>query len=57
MTCNLNTDNKNTNLFKDIIYPQIRKIAIDVIYASSYFVDPKKRKNNFEIFGLDLMID
>lgn len=27
------------------------------MHAAYYFVDPKRKLNNFEIFGLDIMVD
>lgn len=46
------------------IYPQmkvflvsIQKIAIDIIKASANYLDPKKLNDDFELFGLDFMID
>ena len=35
----------------------MRKIAIDAIKACSIFIDPEKKGHNFEIFGMDFMID
>ena len=34
-----------------------QKIATDVIKASAHLLDPNKSQNNFEVFGLDFMID
>lgn len=44
------------NFFK-IILPQIKQITIDIICAAYPFIDPERRANNFEIFGIDIMID
>jgi len=35
----------------------MKKIATDAIHASALSIDPAKRVNNFEVFGLDFMID
>lgn len=55
--------NKKYN-FMEIVYPKMKvilhitqKIAIDVIKASANNLDPERRANNFEIFGLDFMFD
>ena len=32
-------------------------ICRDVIIAASRYIDPFRRQNNFEIFGLDILID
>ena len=43
--------------FYDEIYGKMKKIGTDAIRASSGCIDPQKLENNFEIFGLDFMID
>ena len=45
--CNFQTD----------IYPLLKEIATDAVRATSVFINPLKRTNNFEIFGFDFMID
>ena len=35
----------------------MQEIAIDVMKASANNLDPERRTNNFEIFGLDFMFD
>lgn len=30
---------------------------MDIMNASYYLIDPKRKGNNFEVFGLDIMID
>lgn len=40
-----------------MVYPKMKRIATDVIHASALNIDPERRVNNFEIFGLDFMID
>lgn len=44
------------NFFEEI-YPKMRKIATDSIRASSLVIDPDRKLNNFEVFGMDFMID
>jgi hypothetical protein len=33
--------------FNDVIFPQIRQIATDIIRAAYPFIDPNRRANNF----------
>ena len=50
--------NKDKNVdFFGMIIPKMKQIATDVIHASAMNIDPDRRINNFEIFGLDFMID
>ncbi len=35
----------------------MKQIATDVIRASSRTLDPRNLQHNFELFGLDFMID
>ena len=35
----------------------MKKIATDVLKASLKGMDPMAKQNNFEVFGLDFMID
>lgn len=44
------------DFFEDI-YPKLKNMATDVIRASAKKLDPHNREHNFEIFGLDFMID
>ena len=39
-------DNKKIGFFSTI-HPQIRKISTDVMNAAYYFIDPKRKVNNF----------
>jgi len=39
------------------LLPQIKKLTADVFRASHGKLDPKRRINTFEVFGLDFMID
>ena len=43
--------------FKEIILPKMKKVTTDIIRACSGSIDPQFRNNNFEIFGLDFIID
>jgi len=53
----LETTYKGTVNFYKNIYPQMKSIATDTIRAAYGIIDPQKRENTFEIFGLDFMID
>ncbi|CAD8193862.1 unnamed protein product [Paramecium pentaurelia] len=44
------------NFFIDI-YPKMKNIALDLMKASYGKIDPQRRSNSFELFGLDFMID
>jgi len=35
----------------------MRTLCIDAVKATFVSLDPKKRLHNFEVFGLDFMID
>jgi tubulin--tyrosine ligase len=39
------------------VQQKIRKIATDIIRGASLTIDPKRRLNNFEVFGMDFMVD
>lgn len=43
--------------FYEVIFPQLKKIGTEIIEAAFPFVDPERRANNFEVFGIDVMID
>lgn len=43
--------------FFDDVYPQMKAMATDALKASSFGMDPNKKQHNFELFGLDFMID
>lgn len=43
--------------FEKSILPQMRKLAYDAIRANFLNMDSKKKLNNFEIYGMDFMID
>lgn len=43
--------------FERDLQPQIDKLTTDVIRAVHKKLDPKRRVNTFEVFGLDFMID
>jgi len=44
------------DFFRDL-YPKIKEIATIAFKSVYYKLDPNKRLNNFEVFGLDYMID
>ena len=54
----MNTNYKHTdiNFTRDII-PQINKLTADCFRAVYSEIDPNRRLNSFEIFGLDFMLD
>ena len=39
------------------LLPQIKKLTTDIFRAAHMKLDPKRRVNTFEVFGLDFMID
>ena len=43
--------------FLDQIYPRMKEIATDAIKSTYLWMDPDQSQHNFEIFGLDFMID
>jgi tubulin polyglutamylase TTLL1 len=50
--------------FFKTVYPEMRviiklmqRIATECVASTSLFLDPEKRENNFEVFGLDFMVD
>lgn len=43
--------------FYDDILPKMRDITIDLMKASINLLDPERRSNNFELFGLDFILD
>lgn len=43
--------------FEELVQTKIKEIATDVIRAAYCSIDPCRRLNNFEVFGLDFMID
>lgn len=43
--------------FRETILPKMKKMTTDIIKACSGSIDPSFHGNNFEIFGLDFMID
>jgi len=48
--------NGTVNFYNDM-YPQIKKLATDCIKGVYGKMDPYRRENCFEVFGLDFMID
>jgi tubulin--tyrosine ligase len=45
------------NYLYNLVQTKIKKVATDIIRAASLTIDPKRRLNNFEIFGMDFMVD
>ena len=43
--------------FREQILPQMRKMATDAVRSVYTKISPRNLMNNFEIFGLDFMID
>ena len=54
--CTLSTSSRNLDFF-GVIYPKMRSIAADAIKSVFMNLDPKRLRDNFEIFGLDFMLD
>ena len=44
------------NLEKDIL-AKVKSIITDVIHANYNLIDPHRNESNFEIFGLDFILD
>lgn len=40
-----------------MIYPEMKKIAETCLKSTAIYLDELKHENNFELFGLDFMID
>jgi len=53
----LDANYNGTINFQNEFYPQIRRLAIDCIKGVYGKMDPHRRENCFEVFGLDFMID
>ncbi|CAD8209305.1 unnamed protein product [Paramecium pentaurelia] len=51
-----NYSNSKFNFFIDI-YPKMRSAALDMMKATYGKIDPHRRINSFELYGLDFMID
>ncbi len=43
--------------FAEQIYPRMKGIALDAVKATYGQLDPKRLEHNFELLGLDFMID
>ena len=51
-------DNKKKNVnFREKVVTKMKEIATDIIKANFMNLDRERRISNFEIFGLDFMID
>ena len=50
--------NFNTKGYKfDEVLDKMKAIAVDIVKANYRHLDPQRLKNNFEVIGLDFMID
>jgi hypothetical protein len=47
---------KDFDFFEEIL-PKMKKLATDAMRATYSIIEPNRRENNFELFGLDFMID
>ena len=47
---------QKVNFFDDIL-PQLKNIATESLRASYALLDPKRKERNFELLGLDFMLD
>lgn len=52
-----NNHTKSKINFKEDILSKMKEIAADVVRANFRNLDRERRMNNFEIFGMDFMID
>lgn len=43
--------------FQASILDKMKEITTDLIHASFSFMDPQRKANNFELYGMDFMID
>ena len=43
--------------FFDRILPRMKEITLDAVKATYFSLDKTRKENNFELFGLDFMID
>lgn len=48
---------KKNYKFESQILPQMKSICLDAVKSSCLKLSPQRLKHNFEIFGLDFMID
>ena len=48
---------KNGHPFFDSIMPKMKSIALDAVKATYSFLDSNQKAHNFELFGMDFMID
>lgn len=44
------------DLYENVL-PQMKEIAGEALRSSFLFIDEQRKQNNFEIFGLDFMLD
>ena len=43
--------------FNDDVLPKMKELATDSIKATYSMLDPERKEHNFELFGLDFMLD
>lgn len=48
---------KNEDPFKENILPKMKAIALEAVKATFSELDPKRKQFNFELLGMDFMID
>ena len=48
---------EDTNIFFENILPQMKAITLDAVKSTYLSLDQQRRENNFELFGMDFMID
>lgn len=53
----LTSKRKDPIIFREHLLPRMKKIATDAVRACSGGIDPDRKECNFEVFGLDFMID
>ena len=42
---------------KDDLIPVIKKLIVRSVFATKNLIDPMNRKNTFELFGYDFILD
>ena len=53
----MNINSKNRIIIERDFIPRIKDIIIDTFCSVKHKVNPNNRKNHFEFFGYDFMID
>ena len=52
----LDDENIDVDVYEDLV-PRMKDIVIDTFLSVKTQINPNRRKNNFELFGYDFMID